>query len=132
MCAASYDIIMMQMPEHWPNKHRTNLRPYRIKRKEVCSKTNIWVRDTSRRYNQQCENMKWAWVEHTNRLKDDRWASRVRHDKKIPQGRPARRWRDDLDKYRSDTIWQTTAQDRITWRRHADAFAKPRDATAAQ
>ena len=24
-------------------------------------------------------------------------------------------------------IWQRTAQDRLTWRRHAEAFAQPRD-----
>ena len=46
--------------------------------------------------------------------------------------RPAKRWRDDLDKYCSDTIWQRTAQDRLTWRRHAEAFAQPRGTTAAQ
>ena len=38
-------------------------------------------------------------------------------------GRPAKRRRDDLDKYRSDTIWQRTAHDRLTWRRHADAYS---------
>ena len=57
---------------------------------------------------------------HINRLKDDRWTSRVTtwrpYDKKIRQGRPAKRWRDDLDKYWSDTIWQRTAQDRVIWR----------------
>ena len=39
---------------------------------------------------------------------------------------------DDLDKYWSDTIWQRTAQDRLTWRWHAEALAQPRDTTAAQ
>ena len=41
------------------------------------------------------------------------------------------RWRDDLDKYWSDTIWQRKAQDRVVWRQHAEAFAQPRDTTAA-
>ena len=36
-----------------------------------------------------------------------------------------------VDKYWSDTIWQRTAQYMITWRRHAEAFAQPRDTTAA-
>ena len=54
------------------------------------------------------------------------------YDKKRRQGRPAKRWRDDLDKYWSDTIWPRTAQYRLTWRRHAEAFAQPRDTTAAQ
>ena len=53
------------------------------------------------------------------------------YDKKRRQGRPAKRWRDDLDKYWSDTIWQRTAQDRVIWRRHAEAFAQPRDTAAA-
>ena len=53
------------------------------------------------------------------------------YDKKIRQGRPAKRWRDDLDKYWSDTIWQRKAQYSVIWRRHADAFAQPRDTTAA-
>ena len=28
-----------------------------------------------------------------------------------------------------DMIWQRTAQDRLTWRRHAEAFAQPQDNT---
>ena len=32
----------------------------------------------------------------------------------------------------SDTIWQRTAQDSLTWRRSAEAFAQPQDTTAAQ
>ena len=79
--------------------------------------------------------MKWSWAGHINRLKDNRWTSRVTtwrpYDKKRRQGRPAKRWRDDLDKYWSDTIWQRTAQDRVIWRRHAEVFAQPRDTTAA-
>ena len=79
--------------------------------------------------------MKLYWPGHINRLKDDRWTSRVTtwrpYDKKRRQGRPAKRWRDDLDKYWSNTIWQRTAQDRVIWRRHAEAFAQPRDTTAA-
>ena len=47
------------------------------------------------------------------------------------QGRPAKWWRDDLDKYRGDTIWQRTTQDGLTWRRHAEVLAQPRDTTAA-
>ena len=32
----------------------------------------------------------------------------------------------------SDTIWQRTAQDRLTWRRHAEAVDQQRDTAAAQ
>ena len=63
--------------------------------------------------------IKLSWAGHINRLKDDRWTSRVTtrrpYDKKRRQGRPAKRWRDDLDKYWRDTIWQRTAQGRLTW-----------------
>ena len=57
------------------------------------------------------------------------------YDKKRRQGRPAKRWRpgwrDNLYKYWSNTIWQRIAQDRLTLRQHAEAFAQPRDTTAA-
>ena len=100
-------------------------------------KTNIWVRERTKVIDiiNTVRKMKWSWAGHINRLKDDRWTSRVTswrpYDKKRRQGRPAKRWRDDLDKYWSDTIWQRKAQDRVVWRRHAEAFAQPRDTTAA-
>ena len=69
--------------------------------------------------------MKWSWAGYINGLKYDRRASRVTtwrpYDKKRRQVRPAKRSRDDLNKYWSDTIWQRTAQYRLTWRRHAEA-----------
>ena len=48
-------------------------------------------------------------------VKDNRWTSpRVTawrpYDKKRRQGIPAKRWRDDMDKYWRDTIWQRTRQ----------------------
>ena len=71
--------------------------------------------------------VKWSWAGHINRLKDDQCTSRVNtwrpSDKNRRQGRPAKRWRDDLDKYWSDTIKQRTSQDRLTWRGHTEAFA---------
>ena len=91
-------------------------------------RTNIWVRERTKLIDiiYTVRKMKWSWAGHINRLKDDRWTSRVTtwrpYDKKIRQGRPAKRWRDDLDKYWSDTIWQRTAQDRVIWRRHAEVI----------
>ena len=77
---------------------------------------------------------KWSWAGHINPLKDDRWTSRVTtwrpYDNQILPGRRAKRWR-DLDKFWRDAIWQKTAQDMLTWRRHAEAFARPRVTTAA-
>ena len=100
-------------------------------------KTNIWVRERTKcRYNQQCDKNEMVpsrsyqppqrrqmdlECHHLETIWKERW-----------QGRPAKRWRDDLDKYGSDTIWQRTAHDRLTWRRHAEAFTQEQDTTAAQ
>ena len=87
--------------------------------------TNIWVRERTKLIDimYTVRKMKWPWAGHINHLKDDQWTSRVtawrQYDKKRRQGRPAKRWRDDLDKYWSGTIWQRTAHDRVIWRRHA-------------
>ena len=99
-------------------------------------KTNTWVRaktgvtdviKTTRR-------MKWSWEGYISRLKDDRWTKRITtwkpYGRKRLRGRPAKRWRDDLDEYWNETTWQRTAQDRQTWKQHAEAFAQPRDNTA--
>ena len=100
-------------------------------------RTNIWVRERTELIDiiYTVIKMKWSWVGHINRLKDVRWTSHVTTwrpcDKKRRQGRQAKRWRDDLDKYWSDAIWQRTAQDRVIWRRHAQVFAQPRVTTAA-
>ena len=59
--------------------------------------------DKIHRCNQHGKKMKWSWAGYSNRLNDDRWTSRVTTwrpcDKKRRQGRPVKRWRDDLDKY---------------------------------
>ena len=86
--------------------------------------------DKSPRYNEQCE--KSEVVLGRAHQQPQSWTSLVTtwrpYDKKIRQGRPAKWWRDDLDKYWNETI----AQDRLSWRQHAEAFAQPRDTTAAQ
>ena len=79
-------------------------------------KTNIWVRERTTVIDiiNTVRKMKWYWAGHINRLKDDRWTSHVTtwrpYDTKRRPGRPAKRWRDDLDKYWSDSgkhkIWQ--------------------------
>ena len=48
-------------------------------------------KDKTHRYNLHCERkMKWSWAGHINRLKDDRWTSRVTtwrpYDKKSDKG----------------------------------------------
>ena len=100
-------------------------------------KTNIWVRERIKVIDiiSNVRQMKWSWLRHINRLTDDRWTSRVttwrpwqakmtRETRQAVERRPG--------KYRSDTIWQRKAQDRLTWRRHAETFAQPRDTNAVQ
>ena len=94
------------------------------------------------RYNQQCEKNEMVLCRtyqpsQTGLVSKTTYGPRVSpigdhniYDKKRRQGRPAKRRRDELDKYWSDTIWQKTAQYRLTWKRHAEAFAQPRDNTA--
>ena len=66
--------------------------------------------------------------QHIRTTKDDQWSHvpTWKPCQERRQRRPAKRWRDDLEKYWSDTIWQKKAQDRLTRRRHAEAFAQPR------
>ena len=90
---------MVQRPGHWPNKHRTNLRPHRPKMERSMlnitykdRRANIWVRERTKLIDiiYTVRKMKWSWAGHINRLKDDRWTSRVTtwrpYDKKRRQG----------------------------------------------
>ena len=101
-------------------------------------KTNIWVRERTKVIDiiNTMRKRKWSWAGHINCLKDNRWTSRVTtwrpYDKKRRQGRPVKRWRDDLDKYWSDTVWELGQHKTVIWRRHAEAFAQPWATTAAQ
>ena len=80
-------------------------------------RTNIWVRERTKLIDiiYTVRKMKWSWAGHINRLKDNRWTSRATtwrpYDRKRRRGRPAKRWRDDLDKYWSDTIINIMAED---------------------
>ena len=142
LCAASCDIWCRDLDTDQTSTEQTCAAQTKMERsmlnityKDI--RTNIWVRERTKLIDiiYTVRKMKWSLPGHINRLKDDRWTSRITawrpYDKKRRQGRPAKRWRDDLDKYWSDTIWQRTAQDRVIWRRHAEAFAQPRDTTAA-
>ena len=52
--------------------------------------------------------------------------------RKGTRGRPARRWRDELDDYWKGTTWQRIAQDRQMWKQHVEAIAHLRDTMVAQ
>ena len=87
-------------------------------------KTNVWVREKTKVIDliEQVRRRKWTWAGH------ERW---ILYEKKIPRGRPARRWRDELDDYWKGTIWQRIVQDRQMWKQHAEAIAQPRVNMAA-
>ena len=116
---------MVQRPGHWPNKHRTkNVLPHRPKGTEVglCStwhtKTErpTFGSDRSHRYNQPCENNE-VFLGRAHQPPERRpMHLECHHAESIRQGRPAKRWRYNLDNYRSDTIWQRTVQNTLTWR----------------
>ena len=95
-------------------------------------KTNIWVRKRTKVTDviEQVKRRKWTWAGHVSRLWDNRWTLRITtwkpYERKIPRGRLARRWRDELDDYWKGTTWQRIAQDRQMWKQHAEAFAQPR------
>ena len=67
--------------------------------------TNMWVRERTKviYIMYTVRKMKWSWAGYINRLKDNRWTWRVTtwrpYDKNRRQGTPAKRWRDDPDKY---------------------------------
>ena len=91
-------------------------------------KTNTWVRAKTEVTDviKTTRRLKWSWAGHISRRKDDRWTKRITtwkpYGRKRLRGRPAKRWRDDLDEYWNETTWQRTAQDRQTWKQHAEAF----------
>lgn len=101
-------------------------------------KTNDWVREKTKVTDviTTVRRLKWTWAGHISRIQDNRWTSRITswrpYDGKRSRGRPAKRWRDDLDDFWRSAIWRREAQDRLTWKKHAEAFAQQRDTTAAR
>ena len=75
-------------------------------------KTNMWVREKTKVTDviEQVRRRKWTWARHVSRIQDNRWTLCITtwkpYERKRPNGRPARRWRDDLDKYWNGTTWQ--------------------------
>ena len=123
-----------QIPTAWKNakmviifkkgnmKYLNNYRP-------ICLLSNIYkvhTKSTHRPRKQQA----------SSRTNKDGYEITDRHCVSPPvnptRGRPARRWRDELDNYWNGTIWQRIAQDRQMWKQQAEAFAQLRDTVDAQ
>ena len=98
-------------------------------------KTNIWVREGTKVIDivNIVRKMKWSWAGHINRLKDDRWTSRVTtwRKKKTMEASQAVERRPGQILERHDMAEGSTIH-MVICRRHAEAFAQARDTTAAQ
>ena len=113
-------VTRSNQPGHSPNKHR--------QADKTCGRTDR----NGKKYAQhhiQGQNDQYLGQQFE---KNEVVLGRAHQPSKIWQGRPAKRWRDDMETYRRDTIWQRTGQDRLTWRWHAEACTQPLDTTAAQ
>lgn len=72
-------------------------------------------------------HLKWGWAGHIVRTTDGRWSERVLHwyprGERRPQGRPRRRWRDDIVQA-AGIMWTRTAADRAQWQRMEEAYVQ--------
>ena len=121
MCAPSYDIWCRDLDTDQTRTEQTcgrtdqNGKTYAQHHKSYKDrKTNIWGRERTS-HNLHCKKTEMVLgraYQPPQRRPMDLTCHHL-DDKKIRQGRPAKRWRDDLDKYWIDTIWQRTAQERV-------------------
>ena len=68
-------------------------------------KTNIRVGEKSKVTDmiEQVRRRKWTWAGHVSKIRGNRWTLRITSWQR-PRGRPAKRWRDELDDYWKGTI----------------------------
>ena len=92
--------------------HRTN----------ECLRSKTKVRDITH----IIKARKWTWAGHLARLQDKRWTLQVTDCRPMdgirPRGRPSMRWRDEIDDFWRSVSWKQNAQDRLSWKRNAEAF----------
>ena len=61
--------------------------------------------------------MKWSWAGNLGRMENDKWAKKVTEwspRTKRCRGRPARRWRDDIEKI-ANVTWMSRTTNRLKW-----------------
>ena len=143
MRTSSNNIRRGHMSTHHPSKDQASSRTYKYGKEYVKhhipgQKTNTWVRKKTKLTDviEKVRRRKWTWAGQVCRIRDKRWTLRITswkpYERNRPRGRPAKRWRDELDDYWKVTIWQRIAQDRQIWKQHAEAFVQPRENMAAQ
>ena len=67
----------------------------------------------------------WRWAGHVGRMHDNRWTKRCTEwqprEGRRNRGRPARRWRDDIEVTAGKT-WMRKTKDRVEWRRLSEGY----------
>ena len=96
-----------------------------IKLKDKIRNTVIRQRTQIKDVTEKITKTKWSWAGHIARMTDNRWTIRstewrVREGQRR-QGRPKRRWRDDLV-WQQGVIWSRKAKDRERWKTLAEGY----------
>lgn len=90
-------------------------------------KRNSWLRSETgfEEVGRRVLQNKWRWAGHVARMKDNRWTRRIidwrPYEGHRKQGRPERRWRDDIESA-AERGWIGIAQDRVAWRHLEEAY----------
>ena len=133
---SSHDIQRGNVGTHQPRKEQARSRTNKDGKEYVIHHIPGQKNKQDKRMIKHVRRWKCTWVGHVSKIQDNRWTMRITtwkpYERKRPRGRPARRWRDELNDYWKGTIWQRIAQDRQMWKQHVEAFAQPRDTVAAQ
>ena len=108
LCAASYDIWCRDLETDQTSTEQTCGAQTKMERSMLNitykdRKTNVCVRERTKVIDiiNTVRKMKWSWATASKTTDGPRVSPLGDHtyDKKIRQGRPAKRWTDDLDKY---------------------------------
>ena len=96
-----------------------------IKLKDKIRNTVIRQRTQIKDVTEKITKTKWSWAGDIARMTDNRWTIRstewrVREGQRR-QGRPKRRWRDDLV-WQQGVIWSRKAKDRERWKTLAEGY----------
>ena len=96
-------------------------------------RTNEWVRSKTKARDimHGIKARKWTCAGHIARLQDNRWTSQVTDwrpmDGSRPTGRPSKRWSYEIIAFRRSVTWKQNVQDRLSWKRNAEAFIQQVD-----
>ena len=95
-------------------------------------RTNEWVRRKTKVHDIiHIKARKWTRAGHIACIQDNRWTCQVTHwrpkDGRRSRGKPSKRWRDEVDDLWRSVTWKQNAQDRLSWKKNAEAFIQQVD-----